>query len=113
MADVEVPSDFFFSCVLKSCSLLAGSFSAVWLTELGPPGGVASFLRLAGIPLASQRVLIVFSGSEPRAATSAGAMKRSLSIPDSKLWREFLYCKGIQSGISTSSRACIMMRAAP
>ena len=88
-ADEEASSDFFFRSVLKSFSPLTGSFADLSLTELGSPGGVTSVLRvlelgspggvtslfrLAGIPLASQRVLIEVSGSEPRAATRAGAM---------------------------------------
>ena len=54
MADAEGSSDFFFNCDLKSSSPLTGSFSALTLAELGPPGGVTSFLRLVGIPLCSQ-----------------------------------------------------------
>jgi hypothetical protein len=65
MADVEGPSDFSFNFVLKSSSPLLGNCSALRLA-------VPSFIRLAGIPSASQRILIVFSGSEPNAATRAG-----------------------------------------
>ena len=99
-ADEEASSDFFFRSDLKSFFPLTGSFTDLSLTELGSPGGVTSvfrlaeldppegvisLLRLAGSPLASQRVLIEVSGSEPIAATKAGAMKRSLAIPVSKL----------------------------
>jgi hypothetical protein len=66
MADVENPSDFSFSFVLKSCSAL----------RLVVP----SFLRLAGIPLDSQRILIVFSGSEPNTATRAEAIHTGKSM---------------------------------
>jgi hypothetical protein len=98
--DEEALSDFFFRCDLKSFSPLTGSFSDLSLAELGPPGGVTSvprpaeldppggvisLLRLAGSPLASHQVLIEVSGSEPKAAIKAGAIKRILAIPVSKL----------------------------
>ena len=48
-----------------------------------------------------------------RAATRAGAMYPKQFMPVSKLWLGCLYWLGIQSGISTSCNASIMIKAAP